>query len=1050
MISLHKIKAIIDNYISEVNSKYTSGESTEHTFRGSLEALLYNVLDIVVDKEERKRINIINEPKRKDFGAPDFELRKGVNILSFIETKDINDTDLRGEKSVKNKKQFDRYKSAISTIAFTDFLDFILYEQGKEVMSARVGNVINGIIVPNEDDFQIEKFSQLIERLIHSEPQPITSATELARMMAGKTKLLAQLIEEHLARHKETKINDYWDEVSELRSQYESFRIHLIEGLTEKDFADIYAQTITYGLFAARLHSLTPETFTRTEIPLLIPQSNPFLRSIYGIIAGAELDRNVSWIIDDLAKTIRAMDVRRIMRFHYTANKHYDPLIHFYEDFLAAYDPVSRKEKGVWYTPLSIVSFMVRSVDEVLQRDFDITDGLADNQTIVKDDHTFHRVQILDPATGTGTFLAEIVNLIYDRYRSQQGLWQQYVEEHLLPRLNGFELLMAPYTVAHLKLDMVLQQTGYQEKNHERFRIFLTNSLEDQKLQPISLFDYKLARESNQANAIKRKYPVMVMIGNPPYNNSSCNKSNWILKLIQEYKKDVDSKKLNLDDDYVKFIRLGQHYIERNGEGILAFVTNNNFIDAITFKQMRKSLLTSFDDIYILNLHGNAKNLERCPDGSRDENLFGIMQGVSINIFVKKSDSKDLGKLHYFDLYGKKRSKMQFLDANSIGKISWQDIEAKKPYFFFSPKDFSLQEEYEKGFRIDELFNLYNSGIQTKRDELNIFFTDQERKEVLHDFKNGDLIALDKKYKINPSSGWNINNAIKDINNNAILTTNILYRPFDLRWTNYTGKSSGMMGRPRHETNKHIIQHNNIILITCKQQSSFDFQHVFVTRLISDMNSISAQSKEQSYVFPLYLYDKNGERLVNFDHSIAMKIADIAGRVYCENEDGQIDKENVLSPEMIFDYSYAMMHSHLYRKRYKEFLRIGFPRIPYPADKQQFERLSNLGKRLRQLHLLEGLPASVNALEVAYLGEGNSIVGSYEWKENRVWINELTYFQGIPENVWLFYIGGYQPLQKWLQYRKGRELTSNDIIHFEKMVYALKQTILLMQEIDQV
>lgn len=1039
------VKKIINDYISEVNNILSSGDATEHSFRSALETMLCKMIVNVVDDEEGKRIHIINEPKRKEFGAPDFELRRGVHILSFIETKTINDTDLRGNKTSRNKKQFDRYKSAISLIAFTDFLHFILYENGEEIMSARIGILENDTILPIQDELEMSKMENLVERLALAPPQPITSATQLAKMMAGKAKLLALLIEQHLKANKESGAIDDWDHTSELRSQYESFRIHLIEGLAEKDFADIYAQTIAYGLFAARLNSLTPETFTRTEIPLLIPQSSPFLRSIFSNMAGADLDENVSWVVDDLAKTIKAMDVKKVMRTHYNSTKHYDPLLHFYEDFLAAYDPVSRKEKGVWYTPSSIVTFMTRAVDEILQRDFGIDDGLADSQTIDRENKSFHRVQILDPATGTGTFLAEIINLIYDRYRSQPGLWQQYVEKCLLPRLNGFELLMAPYAIAHLKIDMVLQKTGYKERSHQRFRIFLTNSLEDQKLQPISLFDYKLARESNQANAIKRKYPVMVMIGNPPYNNSSSNKGKWILSLIQEYKKGVEAKKLNLDDDYVKFIRLGQYYIARNGEGVLAFVTNNNFLDAITFWQMRKSLLASFDDIYILNLHGNSKNLEKSPDGTRDENIFGIRQGTSINIFVKKTGNKEMAQVHYLDLYGKKKDKLQFLEENSLTQLEWTSIHLDKTYFFFTPKEFELKEEYEKGFCIDHLFRFYNSGLQTKRDNLNIFFSDRERMELLHNFKENDLLWLAQKYKFHDNRDWQGEKASNDLKCHPVILTRVNYRPFDDRFTNYTGVSRGIMGYPRKNIAVHL-RADNMLLITSKQQSSFQFQHVFVTRLISDMNSISAQSKEQSYMFPLYLYGENGVRLANIDSKIAERIAHAVNLTY--QEDPMEKAENVLSPEMIFDYVYAILHSPQYRERYKEMLKIGFPQIPFPSDKQQFIKLVELGGQLRNLHLMEHLPSSLNALEVNYMGDGDHIVGPCKWEDEKVWINATNHFQGVEEDVWSFYIGGYQPLQKWLQYRKGRKLEASDIIHFEKMAYCIRHTIMLMREID--
>ena len=1021
---------IISKYIATLADKRATGEATEHTYRIALETLLRDLLD---SKRGNERISIINEPRRKEFGAPDFELRQGLMTISFIETKDIDDTDLRGTKKSMNKRQFDRYKAAISTIAFTNFLEFVLFEGGQETLSATIGQQDDEGIRMTVDDGQLQALVALVEKLAHAQPQPITSATELAGVMASKARLMATQIEKCLAATAAYAYDEDWDDPSDLRGQYEAFRTHLISDLTERAFADIYAQTITYGLFAARLHTLTPETFSRAEVPWFIPQTNPFLRSVFSSIAGADLDRSIAWIVDDLTKAFRAVNVRRVMRAYTSSGEHYDPLLHFYEDFLAAYDPQARRDNGVWYTPHSIVGFIVRSVDEVLQRDFRIPDGLASNERIERDGRQYHRVQILDPATGTGTFLAEVIHQIYDHYRAQPGLWQQYVERDLLPRLNGFEILMASYAVAHLKLDMVLQQTGYQEREHKRLRIFLTNSLEDQQMQPVSLFDYKLARESNMAKAIKKRYPVMVMLGNPPYNNSSSNNSVWIRRLIEQYKAGVDARKINLDDDYVKFIRMGQYYIERTGEGVLAFVTNNNYLDAITFKEMRHSLLRSFDDIYILDLHGKAKNHETAPDGSPDENIFGITLGVSIAIFVKTTDSGDLARVHHADLYGKRRHKRDFLESHSLSTVEWTEVAPQAPDYFFVLKDLTMQEEYDKGFRLDELFRHYNSGIQTKRDELNVFFTDAERQALLRDFKEGDLLKLHRKYRIEGTSGWNVQNAIADIQSNTVKATKMLYRPFDVRYTNYTGKSSGIMGRPRHETSRGFIGRDNLALLTCKQQSSFPFQHVFVTRLISDLNSISAQSKEQSYVFPLYVYDDDGSRMTNFNADIARRIAPAEA-----------------DPQDVFDYVYAILHSSAYRRHYQELLRLGFPRIPYPDSTERFQTLAAIGGRLRRLHLMEDIPAGLGQLGVSYMGVGNDTIEQTEWRADAVWINQNNHFEGIPEDVWSYYVGGYQPMQKWLQYRRGRVLPPDDIIHYERMAYCIGQTIDIIKQLDAI
>ena len=590
---------------------------------------------------------VTNEPAHFECGAPDYIISREKDHLPvfFVEAKDVNDTDLDGRNKNGHKEQFDRYKQALDHIIFTDYLDFHLYEYGELVDSVRVaeikGNNIVGI------DGAEERFVGMIQHLATSAIQSITSASKLAKLMAAKARLLANIIDTAMNDEAETYEND------NLQGQYNAFKDVLIQELTKSEFADIYAQTIVYGMFAARLHDETPEDFSREEAAKLIPKTNPFLRQIFNNLAGNDLDERIVWVVDDLVTVFRATNLQKIMATYSTDKRHHDPMIHFYEDFLSEYDARLRKAKGVWYTPQPVVGFIVRAVDEILKTDFGLPEGLADYSMVEREvvaeqsrdrrtadgmkhmKQRFHRVQILDPATGTGTFLAEVVNQIYDRFRGQQGIWQQYVEQHLLPRLNGFEILMASYAVAHLKLDMLLTETGYQHKSDKRLHVYLTNSLEESTRNPHTLFAQWLSREASEANVIKRDYPVMVMIGNPPYSVSSNNKGEWISGLLDDYKKNLNEKKLNIEDDYIKFIRLAQYYVERNGEGIVAYISNNSFIDGITHRQMRSELMRAFDKIYILDLHGNSRKLESAPDGSKDENVFDIMQGVSINIFVK-------------------------------------------------------------------------------------------------------------------------------------------------------------------------------------------------------------------------------------------------------------------------------------------------------------------------------------------------------------------------------------------------------------------------------
>ncbi len=637
-------------------------------------------------------------------------------------------------------------------------------------------------------------------------------------------------------------------------------------------------------------------------------------------------------------------------------------------------------------------------------------------------DKTFHRVQILDPATGTGTFLAETVRQIYKKFEGNEGMWPSYVEQSLRPRLHGFELLMAPYTITHLKLDMMLH--GDQNSRH-RLGVYLTNSLEECHPDTGTLWAQWLSEESTAANAIKRDTPVMVMMGNPPYSVSSNNKGEWISHLVDDYKKDLNEKNIQpLSDDYIKFIRLGQYYIERNGSGILGYISNNSYLDGLIHRQMRKTLLEVFDDIYIVNLHGNSKRKETAPDGGKDESVFDIMVGTNIALFVKHNDKKKKGELatvHYLDLYGLRKNKYEALDALTIKNADWQTLECKVPNYFFVPKDFGLQEEYEKGVKIDELFEIFNAGIATKRDNINIFESDVQRKIVLEDFRLLDNDLLRKKYDLKDNSSWNLQTALMDIRKNEIISTTILYKPFDVRYTNYTG-AIGMMGRPRFETMKHMTK-LNVALLARRCTPSVIFSHIFVTETIASEGPLGIDSCGRESVFPLYLYDTDGTRRYN------MKTELVGGR----------------NPEEFFAYAYAVLHSPTYREKYREFLKIDFPRIPLPEDETEYQRLVVLGQQLIDLHLMRAqLPmAALPKFPIA----GSNVVEAVKYDNGKVFINAAQYFDGVSQTAWKFFIGGYQPAQKWLKDRKGRTLNLDDIRHYQQVVAILDKTDALMQEI---
>jgi hypothetical protein len=618
----------LEQYIHNIDKRYRLGNATEHTFRGDLQQLLESLVPT---------IRATNEPKRQSCGAPDYILTKKDIPVGFIEAKDIGDKDLDGAKKTGNKEQFDRYKASLNNLIFTDYLSFHLYRNGQFITKISIGEITGKGIKPLTENFP--SFENLIKDFCSHIGQTIKSSKKLAEMMAGKARLLAEVIEKALTSDENN------SEDSTLKDQMNAFKQILIHDITPKGFADVYAQTIAYGMFAARYHDPTLPTFSRQEAYELIPKSNPFLKKLFGYIAGLDVDDRIKWIVDDLVNIFLACNVEEMLKNYGKTTKMEDPIIHFYEDFLSQYDPNLRKARGVWYTPAPVVNFIVRAVDDILKTEFGLPQGLADtSKTKIKIDvqgkkveQEVHKVQILDPATGTGTFLAEVVKHIHKKFQGQQGIWSNYVETHLLPRLNGFELLMASYAMAHLKLDLLLTETGYKPTTNQRFRVYLTNSLEESHPDTGTLFANWLSAEANEANHIKRDTPVMVVIGNPPYAVSSTNKNDWIEKLTSDYKKDLNERNIQpLSDDYIKFIRFGQHFIEKTGEGILAYISNNSFIDGIIHRKMREELMKTFDKIYILDLHGNSKKKETAPDGTADQNVFDIMQGVSINIFVKK------------------------------------------------------------------------------------------------------------------------------------------------------------------------------------------------------------------------------------------------------------------------------------------------------------------------------------------------------------------------------------------------------------------------------
>lgn len=1050
----------IKQYIALLNQQYRTGLTTEHSFRPALQQLLQACTGCVV----------VNEQSHIDCGAPDLTLLSKLLPIAYVEAKDLEDGDLDGRK--KNKEQFSRYKESLDTIIFTDYLDFHLYEHGEWVQSVRLAEIQKNKICLSDK----ERFCALMEHIKAAKPQAITSASKLAQLMAGKARLLRDIIEQAL-------IQD-GDSPTELRGYMEAFRQVLIHDITPKQFADIYAQTIAYGMFAARLHDATPDDFTRAEAANLIPKSNPFLRKVFQQIAGYDLDERIAWIVDDLVSAFAATDMEKIMQGFGKSTGQTDSMLHFYEDFLFQYDPAAKKQCGVYYTPQPVVNFIVRAVDDILRQEFGLPMGLADTSKVEvereieqdlkhrKEKIQVHRVQVLDPATGTGTFLAETVRQIKRDLGGQMGAWPQYVPEHLLPRLHGFELMMAPYTIAHLKLDMEIGIPAQQ-----RLKVYLTNSLEECNEDAGTLFGNYLAQEANAASAIKRDAPVMIVMGNPPYSGISQNNGEWITNLLSDYKKEpggvmpLKERKIWLNDDYCKFIRLGQHYVDRNKEGVLAYICNNGFLDNPTFRGMRWSLLNSFDKIYIVNLHGNSMKHETAPDGSKDENVFDIMVGTSINIFVKTGHKKqgELADVYYADLYGERTSKYDFLNAHKLSDTEFKRLDYSNPLYLLTPQNEKGKQEYEQGFRVDELMKTQTMGFVSANDKLNISFTSQEQVRKIHDLLEMNEHDWRVKYeRVKDARDWTYLTAKNDAKSFADKVQMVSYRPFDTRYTYYTGNSRGLYSSPQSSIMRHL-QFENIGLC-CVRINSRNEETYFVADNIVDKTILS--SKDNANVFPLYLYPEDGsidsKRVPNLNPQIVKQIAESLKYLYVENEDLFVEPappyEGYFRPIDLFDYIYGVLHSPAYREKYKEFLKVDFPRIPYPKNGEEFSHYRFYGEQLRELHLMHNVPDSPVTFPVSGSMEveqirfvpgsdlaatpASTLSVAPELNSGRVYINAEQYFDGVPEEAWIFYIGGYQPAQKWLKDRKGRTLSYDDILHYSQIISILLETNKLMKEID--
>ncbi len=1026
---------VLETYIQSISSKFSHEETSEYGYRTDFEILLKNIFESI------KVSRFDNDPKAKAGNKPDFVVIKDDVPLLYIETKDIGVSLYKVEKS----EQMGRY-FGYANLVLTDYLEFRFYRNGLpygEPIKIGSYDIKNRLIYPTPENYEL--LAKTLLEFTQNYKEPIKSGKHLAKIMAGKARRIRDNIRQFLV----TEL----DKGTELVKLYNSIKKYLVHDLTAESFADMYAQTLVYGLFIARFNDTTKDNFTRNEARDLIPNSNPFLRSFFDHIVGIDFDTRLKFIVDELCEVFSHSNIEDLLKqfsdedLWGKTHKKPDPVIYFYEDFLKEYDPILRKKMGAYYTPEPVVQFIVRAVDNILKKDFKLPKGLGDTS---KTPEGLHKVQILDPATGTGTFISAVIRSIYKPFKAnkQEAAWPSYVQNELLPRIFGFEIMMAPYTIAHLKLSLAFKETGFKYFNSKRLGIYLTNSLEgegaQQNLFPGVGLSESIAKESIEASKIKNEKPIMIVIGNPPYSGISSNETKYANGLVERYKVEpggkqkLQERKHWLNDDYVKFIAMAESMIEKNGDGIIGMITNNGYLDNPTFRGMRWHLAKTFDKIYILDLHGNAKKKETTLNGNKDENVFNIMQGVGLILAVKINKKKDseLGEVLHSEIYGTRKTKFEELEK--IPK--WGEINLDAKMFYFVPKNNQGKDEYDKGFKINELFHQSTTGVITAKDHLVIDSSASElanRMRFFADIQYSDTEIRNKffsnkkpgKYMAGDSRGWKLPLARKKLLNEEIVKNIkiIEYRPFDRRYVYY---SPTMVDWGRFSFAEHY-KDKNLTLGFARSQKDGGFSAVFAT--VYMMEAKCTERSVQSSFAPLYLHNEDDKKVPNLDNEIVTRIKHVVGDII---------------PENIFDYVYAVLYSPSYRERYREFLKIDFPRVPYPKDKKTFEQLVKFGKELRELHLMES--PKLDNLITTFNVEGSNIVEKVEYKNRDVYINKSQYFGGVSEVAWNFYIGGYQPAQKWLKDRKGRELTSDDIEHYQKVIVALVETDKIMKEIDRI
>jgi predicted helicase len=1039
---------MIQDYLKKIADTTAQGDAREESYYAHLDWLLKAYADSI----NRKKIQITILPKKTEAGNPDFRIWDGQqSIVGYIEAK------RPGENLdvIENGKQLNRYRGVFPNLILTDFYEFRLYRNGHLIDRTFIGRPFIAkklkTVPPVENE---EKFLALLNKYFSFTLPKIFTAESLASELAKRTRFLRdEVVTIELEEEKQGK--------GPLYGFYTAFKRYLIADLKEDGFADIYSQTITYGLFAARTRFDSRATtlsggttgFNRKLAFDLIPQTIGILRDVFQFISlGKKLPDSMAVFIDDIAEVLHAADVNNILHEYYRKGKGEDPIVHFYETFLNIYDPATRERRGVYYTPEPVVKYIVRAIHDLLKTHFDLQDGLASKE-----------VTLLDPAAGTLTFPAEAIKLAVKEFTEKygDGGLNQFFQNHILKHYFAFELMMAPYAIGHIKIAFLLEELGYKMKEDDRFNLFLTNTLDMEDLAQTEIPGLEsLSDESHRAGKVKRHDPILVILGNPPYSGISANINKWTEELLKTnidgaqsyYELDgnpLGEKKLWLQNDYVKFLRFSQWKIHKAGQGIVGMITDNSYLSNPTFRGMRQSLMSTFNEIFIIDLHGNSLKKEISPDGGKDENVFDIRQGTAIAIFVKRKGAKGC-KIIQRDLYGTRDVKYNWLEKTQFKKKDYEVLKPESPWYFFIERNTKAIEHYNDWPSINEIFPINNVGIVTARDHFAIDFDLKQLEARIRQFRDlkFDDEFIKNVYLLKDTSTFKMTrfrkelSLVKDWNE---MFQKITYRPFDNRYTFY---SKWVIERPISDLMQHMLKSNLGLIIPrqFKEESG-----AFITENIIGHKTVSAY--DINSLFPLYLYKstepkrKSGHSMMLFEPEVEYgnkgRKPNISKEVL---EKLEMAYKKKFTPENLLHYVYGILYSNVYREKYAEFLKIDFPRIPFTSNYNLFLQLAELGEQLTELHLLKS--KSLNKPVAKYKGKGDDRVVKPKYDEERqmVFINEKNYFEGVSTEVWNYQIGGYQVMEKYLKDRKTRLM--EDPGHYCKMATSISETILVQKKID--